>query len=253
MLQKLLTDASLALLPRHCLVCHSILKSSEPLCLACAPRQMHYQDFQRCLSCHEESEYEICGPCSNFAKPWRKARYLWRYHGVARDYIKVMKYEYRDRLLVNASEQLMAALPKLFSTNPASEWDVIVPIPSTFNARRGSRRLMRIAALIAHRSKLQSSSALEFVDVRSTTRSHTATSPAQRLLLAKTRAFRVTARVEGARVLLLDDVSTTGVTMSLAAQSLLQAGAASIDLLSLSRSTAWQTYRAQCVAAARDI
>lgn len=49
--------------------------------------------------------------------------------------------------------------------------------------------------------------------------------------------------ISGRRVLLIDDVITTGATASVACQELLNSGAAAVSLCALARASRWEEHR----------
>ncbi|MCJ2069058.1 ComF family protein [Methylobacterium sp. J-030] len=151
------------------------------------------------------------------------------YEGAARRLVHRLKYE--DRLdLAKVMARMMAARGRLL----IAEADCLVPVP--LHRARLWRRRFNQAALLGR--AIAADAALPFAPaalarVRAT-RSQVGLSRAARAENLS-GAFRVPAaeahRIRGRRVLLVDDVTTTGATGNAAARALLRGGAVSVDLL----------------------
>lgn len=161
--------------------------------------------------------------------PWERARAATRFEHTARTLAHALKFGDRpDLALVMARLMAIAGAPLL------AEADLIVPVP-LHRLRLWRRRHNQAAALAAALAGV-SGRPCDPLALRRTrlTRPQTGLSR-----LARTRnlrgAFAVTpdakARVAGKRLLLVDDVLTTGSTAAAATRALLRAGAARVDVL----------------------
>ena len=160
---------------------------------------------------------------------FERARAVALYDDVARRLVHRLKYE--DRLdLAGAMARMMAASGRAL----IAQADCVVPVP--LHRWRLWRRRFNQAALFAR--PIASGAGVPFepkalARVRST-RSQVGLSRAARAENLS-GAFKVPKaerhRLQGRRVLLVDDVTTTGATGNAAARALLRGGAASVDLL----------------------
>lgn len=158
-----------------------------------------------------------------------RARAVALYDGVARDLVHRLKYEDRLDLAAPMARMMAAAGAELIG-----EADCLVPVPLHWS--RLWRRRFNQAALLARgvgriADRPCDTGALARVKA---TRSQVGLSrPARATNLQG--AFRVPdsakSRLQGRRVLLVDDVTTTGATANAAARVLLRGGAASVDVL----------------------
>lgn len=164
-----------------------------------------------------------------------RARAVALYDGTARDLVHRLKYG--DRLdLSRTLARMMAAAGR----DLLDEADLIVPVP--LHLLRLWRRRFNQAALLARaigRSSGTPCDVRALARVRAT-RPQVGLTRNQRALNLQ-GAFRVPnaarARVAGRRILLVDDVATTGATGNAAARALLRGGAASVDLLTFATVT----------------
>lgn len=164
-----------------------------------------------------------------------RARAVAVYDGTARDLVHRLKFSDRLDLGWTMARMMAAAGSELLD-----EADLIVPVP--LHGLRLWRRRFNQSAMLAREIGRQSGKPC---DVRALARVR-ATRP-QVGLTRRQRAenlqgaFRVTeagrARITGRRLLLIDDVATTGATGNAAARVLLRAGAASVDLLTFATVT----------------
>ncbi len=157
-----------------------------------------------------------------------RARAVALYDAVARRIVHRLKYE--DRLdLAGVMARMMAASGRTL----IAEAECLVPVP--LHRGRLWRRRFNQSALLARAIAASAGRpcvATALVRVRAT-RSQVGLSRAARAENLS-GAFRVTAaeqhRIRGRRVLLVDDVMTTGATGNAAARALLRGGATSVDL-----------------------
>jgi ComF family protein len=151
------------------------------------------------------------------------------YEGALRKLIHLLKYQGCRPLARTFGGFLARALPR------EQTFDVIVPMP--LHWRRRWERGFNQAALLAREV-----SNTWHVPARNVARRTRPTAPQAGLTNAKRRAnvsgaFSVKrgARLDGMRVLLVDDVLTTGASASACARALKRAGARHVTLLALAR------------------
>jgi ComF family protein len=151
------------------------------------------------------------------------------YEGVLRQLIHIFKFEGVRTLQRPLGALLAQALPR------ESSFDAIVPMPLHWRRRwqRGFNQSELLAREIARKWG---------VPVRALVRRKRATAPQAGLTSAQRRknvegAFEVKKgrRLKGMRLLLIDDVLTTGATASACARALKRAGAAQVTFLALAR------------------
>jgi ComF family protein len=191
-----------------------------------------------CDACGLPFEYDLgegtlCAACIGRRPVFARARSAMIYDASSRDLVLAFKHGDRTdaapafaRWMVRAGDALIA------------EADVLVPVPLHWS--RVFNRRYNQAALLAHAigriTSLPVSVDALFRHRRTPSLGKLSPSVRRRTLRG---AFRVRARregeIRGCRVLLVDDVLTTGATASGCATVMLKAGAARVDLLTLAR------------------
>ena len=227
---RLLADL---IVPPVCMSCQRPLGTHDALCAACW-RQMRFIRAPLCDRLGIPLPYDTGGVMVSgaaLAEPpdWDRARAVAQFGPVSQDLIHGLKYADRHearrlfgRWLVGAGQELLA------------DADLIVPVP-LHRWRLLSRRFNQAALLAREVSRLSGvpCDPLALVRVKPV--------PAQVGLSAAERrrnlagAFKAPRpqRLEGRRVVLVDDVMTTGSTAGACARVLRRAGAGRIDVLAL--------------------
>ncbi len=214
---------------RVCATCReSIERLSAPLCHTCGVPIELSLEAERNGTCRE---------CSATPPHFTMARAVARYRSSEEDYAPlpsiIRRHKYgRDQALTHALAEFLDD-PIPLADN---DYDLIMPVPLHPGRLRwrGFNQAALLAATVARRFKRP-------LDVKSLLRSR-ATSPQT----AKDRrdrhrnvhnAFTVhrSAQLANRRVLLVDDVMTTGSTAGECARTLLAAGARRVDVLALAR------------------
>jgi ComF family protein len=169
----------------------------------------------------------VCALCREGVRGFDFAYSYGFYEGPLKDLIHLYKYGRVQSLKAHFSRLLAAALPL------DNAYDLVVPVPLHWRRRwargfnqaaqlgRGIAQLrgMRYAGLLARKRWTGSQASLSNSDRRSNVAG----------------AFRVRGQVRGLRILLVDDVMTTGATAGACAMVLKRAGAKSVTLLTLAR------------------
>jgi competence protein ComFC len=168
----------------------------------------------------------VCEECKNVDFGFESARAPLKYEGVGTKIVHALKYRGYKRVV----EKLAA--PLMLQVLDDGRYDAVVPVPLHRSRlrKRGFNQAELLARGVARRINATVSDTLEVVH---STRDQVELSAAQRRAnVAGAYAARGSLR---GRILLVDDVFTTGATMSACAGTLVRAGAREVHALSLCR------------------
>lgn len=228
------------LLPTRCVLCQHLGK--QTLCSACAAGLAPVGELH-CLRCGRRRETAFaspdCAECFGESIGVERTRSLYIYNAAGRALLAEFKYRQRIGAGLVLGDHLAAwlaqGLPALYG-QPALACDLIVPVP--LHKSRIRKRRFNQSALIARRVSL----GLELPCVPQAlarireTPSQVGLSANQRQLNVR-GAFAVPtaqqALLAGKRVLLIDDLMTTGATLAACARALRKGGAAVVYGLTL--------------------
>lgn len=234
---SLLRRAGDVLLPPLCLGCRTRVTEHGRLCGPCFAAI----DFITPPMCdrlgiplpYDTGDRQLSAAAMAHPPVYDRARAVAQYSGVMRDLIHDLKYGDRHEGLPLYGCWLAAAGSELIG-----ECDLIVPVPLA-HMRLWSRRYNQ-AALLAQAVAEASGKPTDLMTLTRTraTESQVGLSHDQRRRNVA-GAFRVppaaASHVRGNRILLIDDVVTTGATVEASARALRRAGAIRVDVLSLAR------------------
>jgi ComF family protein len=224
--------------PEDCQLCGDPLADfgRVPVCLSCLAKPQPMVAEHWCSQCRTPflnprpiEPDGICALCRSGAVSFQQAFCFGAYDGTLARLIHLMKYAGVRTLARPLGELLTRALP------PAQAFDVIVPMPLHWWKRltRTFNQSELLANEVARRTGIPCTNALRR---KKRTQVQAGLTSAERRLNVR-GAFLVSRKdaVAGKRVLLVDDVLTTGATAASAAGALRRAGAAHIALLALAR------------------
>jgi ComF family protein len=227
------------LLPPQCLTCDAPVQTQGTFCPSCF-REAGFITDPSCAGCGlpfahagEGGREGLCPACRDNPPPWGRARAALRYDALVRRV--VLTFKYGDR-----TEYAAALAPMMARAGAAllREADVIVPVPlhrRRLFARRYNQAALLALALARLSGKDVAPDALRRLRATVPLGELGAAARARELAgvfdLRPGRAGRIAAR----RVLLVDDVLTSGATCAACTRVLLGAGAASVDVLVAAR------------------
>ena len=216
------------LYPPRCVLCG---RGGDFVCERCI-ETLPRADGERCERCWLPlNGVPYCVSCLEHPMALRGLRSVFRYEGPVRRLVHAYKFGGQSCLAAPLAEQLAAALASW-----GIELDVIVPVPLT-SARRRQRGFNQ-AALLAERAGRATGVSVQGALVRERSIGDQARSPSaeqRRRNVESAFALRRGADVDGLRVLLIDDVATTGATLDACARALLQGGAKDVYGLTIAR------------------
>ncbi len=223
------------LFPPACLACNELVEQQGALCSECW-NQMEFCTGSACDICGYPFEYQmdhhtICGACIQQPPPYSRARAVFRYNHVSKQLVTSLKYHDKTHIVPYVAEWMVRAGQDILD-----EADYIIPVP-LHRRRLWARRYNQAALLSKHVSRKTT------VPVFYNALQRMRYTPPQAGLNYKQRmknvqgAFQVEAkcrfRIKNKRIILIDDVLTTGATVKACARALLKAGAQRVDVLTL--------------------
>jgi predicted amidophosphoribosyltransferase len=224
--------------PPQCALCDALVEEEGGLCGPCW-REVPFLFGLVCDLCGAPLPGEAgadpvhCDDCLTLARPWRQGRAAMLYQGKARRLVLALKHGDRLDLAAPAARWLEGAAQPLIAPGR-----LVVPVPGHW--RRTLRRRYNQAAVLATALARRTGLPLE---VQALTRAR----PTE-IQDGKSRAARFAnldgaivphprhgTALDGASVLLVDDVMTSGATFAAAAEAAVRGGAAAVRTLALAR------------------
>ena len=214
------------LFPPECAVCS---REGSFLCAGCEPSLPRLAP-PYCRRCAEPDVAPVCTWCRANAPAYERIRAPYRYTGPVRDMVHDLKYAN-----IRALAPTLGGLLADYLASLRFEADVISPVP--LHSRRERSRGYNQSHLLAR--EVSRRIGISMADDRLLRSMDT---PPQVAMSGREErrqnidgAFECTRDAGGLRVLLIDDVVTTGSTMSACASALKDAGAKSVLGLALAR------------------
>lgn len=224
-------------LPPSCLACDAPVEKQGQFCLDCF-RTANFVSAPYCRCCgvplpfaQAGGEVQKCAACAATVPAFTQARAALRYDDTARRLILPLKYADHTETAKGLAELMRRPGEALLQAA-----NLLVPVPLHINRLR-SRRFNQAALLAIQLARLTGRPLGVDALIR-----YKETAPLEGMGLAARRAelhgaiaLRPGTEVEGKRVLLIDDVMTSGVTANACAAALLAAGARRVDVLTAAR------------------
>ena len=217
------------LLPAECVLCRRPVASADDDALVCGLCRSRWRTISSpmCARCGEPLEPETdCRLCADWPPGLARARSAVRLDEGARDAVHRLKYEGWWRV----SEAMAIRMAGL---EPLTAGVCLIPVPLEPRRERlrGYNQSERLAAALGARLGLRVRP--DVLRRTRATRSQTALTPDERRANVA-GAFTAT-RARGLRVVLVDDVFTTGATLLAAAEALRAGGAERVEAVTFGR------------------
>lgn len=226
------------LLPPSCISCSEIVEIQGQLCGECWGN-ISFIGKHKCNCCGVPFEFDmgkgaLCGHCQAKKPNFRRVRAACSYEGVGKKLAAKLKFH--DKTLLATS---MARMMFNSGGEVLRNVDIIMPVPlhkwRKFWRKYNQSELLAVA-LMQHVERQNVACETNLLKRVRATKQQTKLSYGERQKNVRS-AFVVTApeQIEGKRILLIDDVLTTGATMNECARALKKAGAKQVNGLVFAR------------------
>ena len=238
---NLLAGIADIIFPPCCVVCGELLlhHSSLPLCEKCLAG-IRFIDSPLCPRCGipfpaEEDNDHLCGQCLTEERPYALARSVGRYEGALLTAIHKFKY--------HGKTGIGKALGNIMADFASGIWemgtfDLIIPVP--LHIKKLRERGFNQAVIMARELSKRFAVPLDFSSLKRVkfTPPQVGMGRKERSLNVKGAFSAVKPRnISGKKILLIDDVYTTGSTLMECSRVLIGAHAGAVAILTMARAT----------------
>jgi ComF family protein len=215
------------LYPPRCALCD---RGGDFLCTRCV-EGLPAADGARCNTCWMPLRHGVCHACVEHPRTLDRVRAAFRYERDVRRLVQAFKFGGQSCLAPSLAAPMLASW-----SHHRLEADLIVPVPLT-GRRRRERGFNQAALLGRELSRAVGLPVSEALSRRSSPRHQAESASAEERWRNVEGAFVVSRpdSIRGRRLLLIDDITTTGATLDACARALREAGAAQVCGLTLAR------------------
>lgn len=221
--------------PPVCVICENELKIGERFICGDCYLNIDFIESHFCRRCGApiDRDRKRCKYCKGIKFHFKKVRAVGTYTSPLSEMVHFLKYSRKTRI----AKRLGILMGNVFkSDSELNSTDIIVPVPlhRVRQRERGYNQSKLLAKVVADITSKRL--VVDAVIRKKPTKSQTLLSSEERVINLK-NAFEVVApeRIKGRKVVLVDDVLTTGTTLEEMAKTLVGAGANSIYCLVLAR------------------
>jgi len=238
-LNRVLKGLADLVFPPRCIACGNLVNGIEanPFCQSCFSH-VHFIQSPLCARCGipfaaEEGRDHLCGDCATSKAHFTVARAVGRYEDVLLDAIHRFKYKGKTHI-GEVLGQIMASHD--YPSFRIIDYTMIVPVP--LHRKRLRERGFNQSVILAREVAKRHSLPMNFAVLKRKTWTEPQVMLGKDARGANVRgAFEVTdnEKMRDEKVLLVDDVYTTGSTVKECARVLKKSGAAEVAVLTLAR------------------
>ena len=236
-LRRLISWLIRLILPPVCPVCEAVVDEPHMLCSNCF-RKLNFITKPYCVKCGRPFEFDVkgdmtCASCLKTEPPYHVARSVFVYDDGSKELILPFKHADRTDLT-----QVLSIFMLQNHKDLIEKADIIIPVPLYIT--RLLKRRYNQAALLAKRLAKETHSKYDPMILyrkRSTISQGHMSAKKRAENVKGAFAVRYLDRLKGKKVLLVDDVMTTGATVCECSKVLLKAGAVQVDVLTVARVT----------------
>ena len=225
-------------LPNRCLMCGKIIDSKNSICADCFEKITFItRPYCQCcgrpfLSAVESTENMLCVDCLTKKSPFRLCRSAIEYDEFSKKLLLNFKFADHVENKKIFAKWLLLACKDILSAGA----DVIIPVPLHYT--RLLKRKYNQSAILANELSFLTGISAEYDVLKKIKRTlPQAKCNGKKRKINVRNAFSVAhpEKIKGKRIVLIDDIFTTGSTMKECAKVLLKAGALSVDALTVAR------------------